>query len=560
MSDPVQPNHQDADVAPGVSSGEASQVNTTSIGGPRVTSGATQSPSETDKSQIIHRTVTDLVVHECCELFRAVTECSDEFLTDVAERGVQEPLAVLPDGKTVVDGQDRLFAARNANLATVPTRVVDPADVIEYIVKGKLNRQHLSEDQRGVLARRWQERRSEQLKHDRAVRGVAARRGEDLSDTAPDKKRDSRAESCSIFGVSERTARRMKEIAEKRPEALQEILRSKATSIDVVRDIHREEDRSRADAAAAITVQPSDIVDGEMENYIHCGDAVDILKRIKDETVSLVVTSPPYPGVAIDYGRTLAWDNYAKYLMYMEQVLAESMRILRPGGRVAWNIDTVRNHEGGRHYMHPLVGDIGTLAEKVGLNFWNDIAWVKDEVSGDKTSFGSFSLCSFPILNRNHEAVLIFYKGDSPKLAGDKTLCDLRREEYMPWWTSAWHIRPEVRPAIRRHPAPFPDELAARLIKLFTYRRDLVIDAFNGSGTTSFCAQRLGRRYIGIDFNDEYCRFARSRIADPAAEVNWQSDRVDEQINDAVSGSLGLSEGTVAEDEDDGMDGQGVAA
>lgn len=398
-------------------------------------------------------------------------------------------------------------------------------------------RQHLNDDQRAVLAKLWRDRRSDQLKHERATRAATEQPQTSVPGAASKKKRDSRAESCEKFNVPERTLRRIMEISRHRPEALNQIFAGAVSSYEVMHEIRRVADQKRADAAETITVKACDLASPALENNIHCGDAVEVLKRVGDGTASLVLTSPPYPGVAIKYEPALEPLTYAESLDCMEQVLVKSLRVLRPGGRVAWNIDTVRNKEGGQHYMHPIITDMVGLAAKVGLNYWNDIAWAKGEVSGSKTAFGSFAHCSCPILNRNHEWVLLFYKGDAPTLEGDKTLCDLRREEYMKWWTSTWDIMPEVRLSVRgHHPAPFPDELAARLIKLFTYRRDLVIDPFSGSGTTSICASRLGRRYIGIDRSEEYCRFARARIADATAVINWQSIR---QTDYPVIGRIG---------------------
>jgi DNA modification methylase len=147
----------------------------------------------------------------------------------------------------------------------------------------------------------------------------------------------------------------------------------------------------------------------------------------------------------------------------------------------------------------------------------NDIAWIKQEISGTKTNFGSLGLCLAAMLNRNHEWVLLFHR-DTHVLDGDRNLCDLTREDHLAWLGTAWAIKPEVSRDIRRHhPAPFPEELVERLTKLLSYRRDLVIDPMCGSGTTAAVAARLGRRYIGIDGHPVTARSrgSASRMAAP---------------------------------------------
>lgn len=199
--------------------------------------------------------------------------------------------------------------------------------------------------------------------------------------------------------------------------------------------------------------------------------------------------------------------------------MTESFRVSRRGGRLAIVLDTVRNFEDDRHYMLPVVSDMTQLAIDCGWRYMNDIAWLKGEISGSKKNFGSLGLCSAPVINRNHETILLFYR-EPFKLDGDRTLCDLSTKEYFEWWTSAWDIKPELDKTIRdHHPTPFPEEIPHRLIKFFTYGRDLVVDPFNGSGTTTAVANRLGRRFIGIDQSATYCAFGRTRLVQSLPKI-----------------------------------------
>jgi site-specific DNA-methyltransferase (adenine-specific) len=271
-------------------------------------------------------------------------------------------------------------------------------------------------------------------------------------------------------------------------------------------------DAARVEKAKELNAQPATLVNVELENNIHAGDAVETMKRIDDGVASLILFSPHYHGVNIEYDPPLPPQSYSEYLDYQQELLVESLRVSRRGGRLAIVLDTVRNHEDQRNYMLPVVADMTHLAIQCGWSFFNDIAWLKDEISGSKTNFGSLASCSAPIINRNHETILLFFR-DTNKLDGDIALCDLSREEHLAWWTSAWHIKPELNRAIRdAHKAPFPEEIPHRLIKLLTYGKDLVIDPYNGSGTTTAVAARLGRRYIGVDRSQNYCAFARQRI------------------------------------------------
>jgi DNA modification methylase len=195
--------------------------------------------------------------------------------------------------------------------------------------------------------------------------------------------------------------------------------------------------------------------------------------------------------------------------------VAESFRISRSGGRLMIVVDTTHNPVPGGDDALPIAADLTAIARACGWKYWNDFAWIKPEVGGSKTTFGSLASCSAPGFGRDHEWILLFFK-DQKKLDGENALCDLTREEHKKWWHTTWNMRPETRRDIlATHPAPFPEELAERATKLLTYRRDLVVDPYNGSGTTTAVAKRLGRRFIGVDRSGIYCKFSRQRLEPP---------------------------------------------
>jgi len=236
------------------------------------------------------------------------------------------------------------------------------------------------------------------------------------------------------------------------------------------------------------------------------------LKQIPDETVSLVFNSPPY-NTDIKYNShddNMPWDEY---LAWIKEVWTECNRVLRPGGRLVINIDATTNWDEDRdkEYIRPIYARLVEQMDDIGLNFRGEILWLKHQVVGRQTAWGSYMSCSNPVIRRNHEYLLIWSK-DSWKLEGDSEMSDMTDKEFQDWTMSSWEIVPETR-SYGRHPAPFPEELARRVIKLFSYRGDVVLDPFSGSGTTCKVAVDNWRKYIGIELDKDYAESSRKRIS-----------------------------------------------
>lgn len=242
-----------------------------------------------------------------------------------------------------------------------------------------------------------------------------------------------------------------------------------------------------------------------MINYkIICGDVIDSLKQIDDESAHIIITSPPY-NLRIHY------DNYndnlphQQYLKWMRSVWAECKNKLVHGGRICINIDATTNLENETERIHPLHVDFTNQLRELGYIYRGELCWKKFNASGKDTCWGSWCLPSSPHIRRNHEYVVLASKG-SLKLEGDSALSDITAEEFQSWTLSDWTITPETRE--RNHPVPYPRDLVKRLVKLFTYVGNTVLDPFNGSGTTTTTALELGRNAIGIDLSPRYCKFA----------------------------------------------------
>ncbi len=248
----------------------------------------------------------------------------------------------------------------------------------------------------------------------------------------------------------------------------------------------------------------------EIKNSIIYADVLDGLKKIPDESLELAFSSPPYNIDLKGYENRDDNQPYHDYVNWLKSIFIECKRILVSGGRLVINIDSVRNRQDDEEYMRPIYADLVNIGREVGLKFRTEICWYKQNWSGRATAFGSFMSPSNPAIRRNHEYLLVWSKDDW-KLEGDQEMADMTSEEFQKWTFSTWFISPETR-NLNDHPAPFPEELAYRVIKLFSYRGNTVLDFFMGTGTTGYVAKTLGRNYIGIDNSKSNVDFATNRI------------------------------------------------
>jgi DNA modification methylase len=259
----------------------------------------------------------------------------------------------------------------------------------------------------------------------------------------------------------------------------------------------------------------AEVVDFTPDPPLICGDARS-MAELKPACVALVVTSPPYFAgkeyeAALGEGHVPA--TYLEYLGMLRDVFDECKRVLEPGGRIAVNVANL-----GRRPYRSLASDvIGILQDDLGLLLRGEIVWVKAEGASGSCAWGSFRKATNPVLRDVSERVIVASKGRFERARrGDSTL---GTDEFMQATLDVWRMAPE---SARRvgHPAPFPVELPQRLIELYTYRGDLVLDPFLGAGATAVAARRTGRRYCGYDTDPAYVDLARRRVAEeriPAA-------------------------------------------
>ena len=237
---------------------------------------------------------------------------------------------------------------------------------------------------------------------------------------------------------------------------------------------------------------------------IVCGDVLEVMRRIPDDSVQMAITSPPYNVQAgyVEYTDNREYKDYRKWLL---EVWKETARVLCRGGRFALNIATtsIANYR-------PVHMDLSQDIEWAGLTPRTEILWYKQNMTAKRTAWGSFRSPRHPHVIPSWEYVLVFHKG-SWKLDGDRTKADISSEDFVSWSDGMWQISPESS-RIANHPAVFPEELIRRLVLYFTYRDNVVLDMFGGTGTVAVVAKKLGRHFIHIDNSPDYCRAAEQRL------------------------------------------------
>ncbi len=255
-----------------------------------------------------------------------------------------------------------------------------------------------------------------------------------------------------------------------------------------------------------------------------CGDARH-MDTVPDGSVALVVTSPPYfagKQYEEELDREGVPSSYFEYLEMLSAVFAECVKKLEPGGRIAVNIANL-----GRKPYRSLSADVIRIFEELELLLRGELIWQKGEGASGNCAWGSFRSATNPVLRDITERVVVASKGRFDRARSVKQ----RKAEDLPWESTIltddfmaqtldlWDIPPESARRVN-HPAPFPVELPLKLINLYTFKNDLVLDPFMGSGSTLVAAALSGRRYVGYDLDPSYLDIARERVAQALQPVS----------------------------------------
>jgi site-specific DNA-methyltransferase (adenine-specific) len=235
------------------------------------------------------------------------------------------------------------------------------------------------------------------------------------------------------------------------------------------------------------------------------------MPELLDNSVHLMVTSPPY-NASKEYDDDLTLEEY---LAVLQRVMSETYRVLVTGGRACINLANL-----GRKPYIPLHAYVIEFMLELGYYMRGEIIWDKGASASSSTAWGTWMSAVNPVLRDVHEYILIFSKGSFSRKKKDGE-SSITRDAFLENTKSVWSFPAESARKIG-HPAPFPEELPQRLIQLYTFEGDLVLDPFCGSGTTCVAARRAGRRYVGYDVNQDYLDLASSRL---------------EQLDDELAGS-----------------------
>lgn len=222
---------------------------------------------------------------------------------------------------------------------------------------------------------------------------------------------------------------------------------------------------------------------------------------IPDNSVALAFTSPPY-NVGKDYDDNMTLEDY---LDLIQRVGKEVYRVLKPGGRYVINIANL-----GRKPYIPMNSHFYRVHGEVGFLPMGEIIWQKGKGASGNCAWGSWKSAKSPRLRDLHEYLIVLAKESFSR--PDKGESDIEGNEFMEATLSIWNIPPESAKKVG-HPAPFPVDLAARVIKLYSYVEDVVLDPFVGSGTTCVAAKTLKRHYVGVDIAPEYCELSEKRLS-----------------------------------------------
>jgi len=233
-------------------------------------------------------------------------------------------------------------------------------------------------------------------------------------------------------------------------------------------------------AAAIPAEEPPEIL--PFINTIIVGDAEEVLRGLPTESVDMVITSPPY-----NFGHSYAGDptedtrEWNEYFGKLYRIWSECYRILKPGGRIAVNVQPLFSDYIPTHHI------ISHQLQQIGFLWKAEILWEKSNYNAKYTAWGSWQSPSMPYLKYTWEFIEVFDKLTHRK-PGPREAIDITAEEFKEWVYGRWAIAPESRMREYGHPAMFPEEIPYRLMRLFTYRGDIVVDPFNGAGTTTVVA------------------------------------------------------------------------
>jgi DNA modification methylase len=290
------------------------------------------------------------------------------------------------------------------------------------------------------------------------------------------------------------------------------------------------------------------------KDRVICGDCLAVMRAMPEASVHLAITSPPY-NVGLEYDGHDDRKSYEEYLAWLRPIWQELLRVLAPGGRFALNIAPTSIKD-----FRPIHYDLAAQLRGLGFLMRTEILWYKQTMRR-RTAWGSFRSPSNPHIIPSWEYVLVFSKG-SWYLEGDKAKSDITSEEFIQFSDGFWEIHPETagrQPFLKSlyaprrggrdrhdveerqqqekkeaHPAPFPEKLIYRLIKFYSYRGNVVLDPFGGTGTVAVVARQTGRHFVHIDLSERYCGITAERLRADRSQLRLDEAAKQEAVDPPV--------------------------
>lgn len=243
-------------------------------------------------------------------------------------------------------------------------------------------------------------------------------------------------------------------------------------------------------------------------NSFVCGDFHKVMNNIKPKTVDCIFTSPPY-NVGKNYDSSDDNKSYDDYLSFLNEAWVLAKKVLKDDGRLIINVPSV-TYKG---FYKPLYADIINQCRKLNFVMRSDIVWYKQAMS-KRTAWGSWMSPSSPYVIQPYEFILVFQKDiNHYRHLGSKKNIDITRNEFIQFSDGFWNIKAETSLS-KVHPAPFPFDLAYRILKFYTYKHDLVLDMFGGTGTVALACSKTDRNFIYCDISKTYTSYAKKRVQD----------------------------------------------
>ena len=261
----------------------------------------------------------------------------------------------------------------------------------------------------------------------------------------------------------------------------------------------------------------------ETEHKLYVGNAKQELLNIEDNSIQLIVTSPSYWNARnYEHPQQIGFnDTYEEYLKTMRQIFEECVRVLLPDGKITLNIGNIYNKDNieKRTYTLNLVLDLWEILNEFKLlRYMGTIFWKKSTSRKGNVLFGSYPYPSNFMISTALESIQVFRKMGKRKIPKEiKEKSHISKAEFQKFREPIWYLNGVSK---KTHPAVFPNELPHRLIKMYSFYGDIVLDPFCGIGTTNVEALKLGRKSIGIDIREDYVEIAASnlkRINKPAS-------------------------------------------